>query len=198
MGISCAHFPRDFLDGQGHYLSLPPGCLDQLARHWQEFIRPHAVSMILRDETSLCRAITRSLAAALPRQQTSFSPTAAGRQHVKRMIEICNDLDGQIILDDICRSLNVSRRSLEVHALTHLGLTPHRYLRVKRLNQAYEALLRADPRTSLVKEIAANHSFYEVGRFSVEYRRHFGESPSETLKRAAFTRGYGPAVELIR
>ena len=186
----------DFLDGEGHYLSLHPGCLEQLAGDWQEFIRPQADSIMLRDESSLCREITRSLAVALPRPPSSFSSTAAGRRHVKRMIEVCNDLDGRIDLDDICRSLNVSRRSLEVHALTHLGVTPHRYLRLKRLNQAYEALLRADPGTSLVKEIAADHSFLQIGRFSVEYRRLFGEMPSETLHRAALDRCHGPVIKL--
>ena len=188
----------DFLDGQGHYLSLPPGALGQLAGDWQEFIRPPADSMMLRHGTSLCREITRSLAAALPLPPSSFSSTAVGRHHVRRMIEICNDLNGQIDLDGVCQSLNVSRRSLEVHVLTHLGVTPHRYLRLKRLNQAYEALLRADPGTSLVKEIAANHSFLQIGRFSVEYRRLFGEMPSETLRRAALDRSQGPAIELRR
>lgn len=184
----------DFLDGPGHYLTLLPACIEQLGSDWQKLILSQANPVMQLRESSLCREVTHSLAAALPLRPVSFSPTAAGRHHVRRMIEICNDLDGQVYLDEICQSLKVSRRSLELHALAHLGVTPHRYLRLRRLNQAYEALLRADPATSLVKEIAANHSFYEVGRFSVEYRRHFGEMPSETLKRAAFTRGYGPAV----
>jgi len=32
-------------------------------------------------------------------------------------------------------------------------------------------------------DIAAAHGFTHIGRFSVEYRRQFGETPSETLGR---------------
>lgn len=35
-----------------------------------------------------------------------------------------------------------------------------------------------------VTEIATALGFVELGRFSVEYRRAFGESPSETLRQA--------------
>lgn len=190
--------PPEFLDGQGHYLSVAPGRLERLSSTWLEFIRPQPDSIVLRGESSLCRDLTRSLVAALPLPPLAIGSTATGRQQVRQMIEICNDLDGQVDLDTFCENLRVSRRSLEVHARVHLGVSPHRYLRLTRLNQAYEALLRADPGKSLVKEIAADHSFHQLGRFSVEYRRLFGEMPSETLQRAALDRGRGPAIALRR
>jgi AraC-like DNA-binding protein len=36
-----------------------------------------------------------------------------------------------------------------------------------------------------VKEIATGFGFLELGRFSVEYRKVFGESPSQTLHGAS-------------
>jgi AraC-like DNA-binding protein len=39
-------------------------------------------------------------------------------------------------------------------------------------------------RSATVTEIATGLGFVELGRFSVEYRRMFGESPSETLHRS--------------
>ena len=57
-----------------------------------------------------------------------------------------------------------------------------RYLRDARLRQVRQALLRADPE-ACVTGIAMNSGFAHMGRFSVAYRRQFGESPSQTLKR---------------
>ena len=47
-----------------------------------------------------------------------------------------------------------------------------------------------------VTEIATALGFVELGRFSVEYRKAFGESPSETL-RQAFREHGGPDRALI-
>jgi AraC family ethanolamine operon transcriptional activator len=54
-----------------------------------------------------------------------------------------------------------------------------------RLSQARRALLCADAELVTVTEIATCFGFVELGRFSVEYRRMFGESPSQTLHRVA-------------
>jgi AraC-like DNA-binding protein len=61
---------------------------------------------------------------------------------------------------------------------------PYRHLRMRRLSQARSALLSADGNFTTVTEIATLFGFVELGRFSVEYRKMFGESPSQTLQRA--------------
>ena len=50
-----------------------------------------------------------------------------------------------------------------------------------RLAQARRALLSADGRRATAMEIAVTLGFVELGRFSVEYRKTCGESPSKTL-----------------
>jgi transcriptional regulator GlxA family with amidase domain len=52
-----------------------------------------------------------------------------------------------------------------------------------RLSRARRALLSADRKSTKVTEIATCFGFAELGRFSVEYRKAFGESPSQTLCR---------------
>ncbi len=50
--------------------------------------------------------------------------------------------------------------------------------------EAQTCLLTTDPARATVTRIAMDHGFVELGRFAVEYRTAFGESPSATLQRA--------------
>jgi transcriptional regulator GlxA family with amidase domain len=56
-----------------------------------------------------------------------------------------------------------------------------RYLRNARFQRAREVLRRTTPEARIT-DIAMSCGFGHMGRFSAEYRRRFGESPSETLK----------------
>jgi len=84
----------------------------------------------------------------------------------------------------ICCELSVSPRTLRKAFRSIYGQSPCRRLRVLRLNQARQALLAVDGETAKVTEIAICFGFFEFGRFSVEYRKLFGESPSQTLRSA--------------
>jgi AraC-like DNA-binding protein len=53
-----------------------------------------------------------------------------------------------------------------------------------RLSEARRALSSPVSTYATVTQIATDHGFVELGRFSVEYRRAFGEPPSATLRRA--------------
>ena len=88
---------------------------------------------------------------------------------------------------DVCAKIGVSDRTLRMHCFEHLGMSPHRYLWLRRMNQAKRALSLADPQRTTVTQIAIDHGFWELGRFSVGYRRLFGEPPSVTLRNSAPT-----------
>jgi AraC-like DNA-binding protein len=55
-------------------------------------------------------------------------------------------------------------------------------------------LHHAGPRETRVTDIAAGFGFWSFGRFSPEYRRQFGESPSATLRAADGAGADLPAV----
>src|SRR6185312_15188934 len=57
------------------------------------------------------------------------------------------------------------------------------WLRQMRLALARRELLHADPDSS-VTEVALSAGFTQLGRFSVQYRKAFGESPSFTIRRS--------------
>jgi len=90
-----------------------------------------------------------------------------------------------VYLVEICAAIGVSERTLRTSCQDHLGMAPIHYLWLRRMNLAHRALLRADPACATVTDIATEHGFWELGRFSVEYRALFGESPSVSLRRAS-------------
>jgi len=111
---------------------------------------------------------------------------------VKRAVDFIQcHLDAPISLADIVRASGVPGRALFKHFSDCRGLSPMRYLRNARLDKVREMLSRAQPEQS-VTEIAMQWGFTHMGRFSVEYRRRFGESPSETLSRGACSPSYLP------
>jgi transcriptional regulator GlxA family with amidase domain len=94
-------------------------------------------------------------------------------------------IDEPLHISALCRTLEVSERTLRKAFHKTLGLAPCRHLRMLRLSQARRALLCADAKFVTVTEIATCFGFVELGRFSVEYRKVFGECPSQTLHRAS-------------
>ena len=86
---------------------------------------------------------------------------------------------------EICATIGVSERTLRAHCQELLGVSPMLYARRRRMRMARAALLRADPATATVTRTAARFGFLEFGRFSVSYKKMFGELPSETLQRRA-------------
>jgi AraC-like DNA-binding protein len=91
--------------------------------------------------------------------------------------------DESLYVTDVCTDLGVSERTLRLHCQEQLGMSPHRYLWIRRMNLAFRALTLADATTKTVTEIANDYGFGELGRFAVAYRKLFGESPSATLRR---------------
>lgn len=84
---------------------------------------------------------------------------------------------------EMCAHLGVSIRTLTTYSNAVLGMSPHRYLKLRQLHLARRALVLGDPETTTVTEIATAHGFWELGRFAVAYRTLFGERPSSTLRR---------------
>jgi transcriptional regulator GlxA family with amidase domain len=94
-------------------------------------------------------------------------------------------IDEPLQIAALCRTLEVSERTLRKAFRKSCGLPPCRHLRQLRLSQARRALLCADARLVTVTEIATRFGFVELGRFSVEYRKMFGECPSHTMHRSS-------------
>ena len=93
--------------------------------------------------------------------------------------------DRALYLADLCAATGASASTLRNCCQEHLGMSPMKYLRLRRMNFARRALRMGDPATTTVTEIATDYGFWELGRFSVSYQALFGETPSASLRRPA-------------
>ena len=88
----------------------------------------------------------------------------------------------QLTMAEICGVIGVPERTLRVCCTEFLGMSPTRFILLRRLNMVRSALKRADPASASVSQIARSYQFSELGRFAGIYRTVFGEVPSATLK----------------
>jgi AraC-like DNA-binding protein len=90
--------------------------------------------------------------------------------------------DEPVYIAEICAAIGASERTLRTCCQEVLGVGPVRFLWLRRMYLARQDLLHADASTTTVTQIATMHGFWELGRFSVEYRALFGEPPSTSLR----------------
>jgi AraC-like DNA-binding protein len=90
-----------------------------------------------------------------------------------------------VYLAELCAATGVPERTLRDIFHSVLGVSPLKYLQLRRMRQVRVALHKSDKQDHSVKQIALASGFWELGRFAVEYKRLFGESPSETLSMRA-------------
>lgn len=89
-----------------------------------------------------------------------------------------------IHLEDIEAASGVSRLKLFESFRKHTGFTPAAYLKDYRLRQA-RAQLQQDRSDQNVSSIALGVGFNHLGRFAIDYKLAFSETPSETIQRNA-------------
>jgi AraC-like DNA-binding protein len=113
-------------------------------------------------------------------------PSSAYHNHVKvlRRLEqvLLTNPEQALYMTELCAAVGASYPTLRACCQEHLGMSPKRYLWLRRMHLARRALRNADPKTTTVTRAATELGFWELGRFSVAYHSLFGESPSTTLR----------------
>jgi AraC-like DNA-binding protein len=137
------------------------------ARPFREFVM---TALLLHQPHNYAEALRRLARPITPRD-------------VKRAIDYIEaNLDTAVGLPEIVAACGIPGRTLIKHFRDFKGTSPMRYLRDARYQRVREALSTAEPEQR-VTAIALKWGFTHMGRFSVEYRRRFGENPSATLRR---------------
>lgn len=107
----------------------------------------------------------------------------ARRRTVDRARALMHDSgDRSLSLLQVCKAVGASPRKLGYCFQEVLGTSPMHYWRAMRLNRVRRDLKRGTETS--VYDVAVQHGFWHFSQFSLDYKRHFSELPSETLRRA--------------
>lgn len=112
------------------------------------------------------------------RRSSAVRSRAASR--ALALISECSD--EHLTVQGICDAIGVSQRTLRYAFQEQIGVSPKRYLQSARLAGVRRELRNATPEVKIV-DVANRWGFWHMGQFAGDYRRHFGELPSETLRR---------------
>jgi len=89
-------------------------------------------------------------------------------------------IDPHAALENLC---GASGRTLRFAFEDELGLSPKRFLEVHQPNLVFRELRRSDRRSTKIADVASDWGFWHMGKLARDYRRLFGELPSEALAR---------------
>ena len=107
------------------------------------------------------------------------------RARVMRRLEdvLTSTPDKPLYMPQLCATVGASYTTLRDCCQEYLGMSPKRYLWLRRMHLVRRDLQSADAEKTTVTEIATDYGFWELGRFAVAYRSLFGEAPSAALRR---------------
>jgi AraC family ethanolamine operon transcriptional activator len=103
---------------------------------------------------------------------------------VRRSMNLLDDSATVPTAAELARHVGVNGRTLLRTFQESFGVPPKRYLMLRELHAVRRSLRDGAAHADMVADVLTRHGIWELGRFASRYRRHFGESPSETLRHA--------------
>jgi AraC-like DNA-binding protein len=130
--------------------------------------------------------VLTSLLLGVPNSYSDELHRPAGRDR-PAVVRVATDyieehLDEALSVSQVARHAGVSVRTLQMSFADHLGASPSAYVRDLRLVRVHADLVAGRPEDVSVTERAMRWGFVNMGRFSEQYRRKYGELPSTTLR----------------
>jgi AraC-like DNA-binding protein len=129
---------------------------------------------------SLLLGLPHSYSERLGRRNATAAP-----RNVRRAEEFLRASAEEVVtIEMIAQAAGCSVRALQLAFRQFRNTTPTEALRRIRLEQARKETLRSNGLQSVI-EIATKFGFANSGRFASQYKRPFGEYPSQALRRPA-------------
>jgi len=151
-----------------------------------EIDRPHGLL-----DSPLARAQVESyvltcLLLGVPNSYTDELCAPSGRDRpavVRRTMEYVEaNIDEALSVSRLAAHAGVTARTLQISFSQHLGMSPSEFVRDVRLTHVHADLVTGHPADVSVTERAMRWGFMNMGRFSEQYRRKYGQLPSTTLR----------------
>lgn len=91
---------------------------------------------------------------------------------------------GEVTVAKLCAETGCSISTLEYSFSKRFGVTPKQYIKSLQLSRARRALYFFNERGyRSITDAATQHGLWHMGQFAADYRKLFGELPSETVAR---------------
>ena len=166
----------------------PPGTLDGLRSLSKRLSAAVANSgdggcgQVIADiEDETLSALMRVLGGGTPTRERDTR--AGNRRRLRQLLDyVDGHADTPLRVADLCAVARVSERTLQNLFRRELGMTPKTYLCGQRLYGAHRALRTAQASGCRVMDVANAWGFWHMGQFARDYRKLFGELPSDTLR----------------
>jgi AraC-like DNA-binding protein len=156
-------------------------------RQLHEAVRMAGFDELALDHPEVLRSLQQSLTTAVVACLTEGNDQTRDRGSHRHQRIMGNfkewldaNMDRAVYLQEICTALDVSAQTLRRCCDEHFRMSPMRYLWLRRMNLARHELQRNHSSAS-VTTVAMKFGFWHLGRFAIEYRSLFGETPSATL-----------------
>ena len=191
----------------GKPLSLPQEgkVLHPSARDMARLRRLHAQVCRLAEtkprlvaHTEVARALEQSLIQTLVACLTgaSMRTSAIKRRHagIMNIFEevLAEHLTKPLRTTELCELIGVTAQTLRSCSAQFLGMSPARYVLLRRLSRARVVLRDANPDGANLLELVRGFGVTELGRFEAAYLAAFSEAPLTTLQRAPGVRFINP------
>jgi AraC-like DNA-binding protein len=152
-----------------------------------ELVDPAGMATIPAMSARLGRLVMTGLLVSQPHNYSQLlngGTVTPGPRAIRTALAVIEERPAAIeTVADIARASALSVRALDEGFRRHVGLSPMAYLRQVRLARAHEELVSADPDRTTASAVAHNWGFWHYGRFAAEYRKRYGRTPADTLRK---------------
>ncbi len=141
-------------------------------------------------QEEVCQDLAREILCSLARcgdRDGRHSPPARERSACLRAaMEVINGCGPECLtVRDICTRARVSERTLQYAFKDRFKMGPKAFLQAWRLDRVRRELANSPRPAPAIADVANRYGFWHMGQFAADYRRMFGELPSQTRKRTA-------------
>jgi AraC-like DNA-binding protein len=148
-------------------------------RHYQHYALQSV--QCLRMEGGVAAAMGRDDAPGAAKDDVEMRLPAKYRRGYRYLM---SHLDQALSVREVADQIGVTERSLQSVFRRHIGMTPAEVIRRNRVERIREDLLQGDATGRTLLEAGARWGISNRSTLVASYRRHFSETPAETLLRS--------------